>query len=85
MKDWHKLKPELFKKNPYYFTGCDSYDEKDCIEFIVNHQMPAFLRWNGEVKIFAEKHGFVFMEKTKDYGGWGGPLLRLRAGEKNLQ
>jgi hypothetical protein len=25
MKDWHKLKPELFKKNPYYLTGCDSY------------------------------------------------------------
>jgi hypothetical protein len=24
MKDWHKLKPELFKKNPYYLTGCDS-------------------------------------------------------------
>jgi hypothetical protein len=25
MKDWHKLKPELFKKNPYYLTGCDIY------------------------------------------------------------
>ena len=25
MKDWHKLKPELFKKNPYYLTGCDTY------------------------------------------------------------
>ena len=25
MKDWHKLKPEMFKKNPYYLTGCDSY------------------------------------------------------------
>ncbi len=24
MKDWRKLKPELFKKNPYYLTGCDS-------------------------------------------------------------
>jgi hypothetical protein len=24
MKDWHKLKPELFKKNPYYLTGCDN-------------------------------------------------------------
>ena len=23
MKDWHKLKSELFKKNPYYLTGCD--------------------------------------------------------------
>jgi len=25
MKDWHKLKPELFKKQPYYLPGCDSY------------------------------------------------------------
>jgi len=25
MKDWHKLKPELFKKNPYYLTRCDIY------------------------------------------------------------
>jgi len=24
MKDWYKLKPELFKKNPYYLTGCDT-------------------------------------------------------------
>ena len=23
MKDWHKLKPELFKKRPYYLPGCD--------------------------------------------------------------
>jgi PST family polysaccharide transporter len=25
MKDWHKLKPELFKKQPYYLPGCDSW------------------------------------------------------------
>jgi len=25
MKDWHKIKPELFKKQPYYLTGCDIY------------------------------------------------------------
>jgi len=25
MKDWHKLKPELFKKQPYYRPGCDIY------------------------------------------------------------
>ena len=24
MKDWHKLKPELFKKRPYYLPGCDN-------------------------------------------------------------
>jgi transposase InsO family protein len=25
MKDWHKLKSEIFKKQPYYRQGCDSY------------------------------------------------------------
>jgi len=25
MKDWHKLKPELFKKQPYYLPGYDIY------------------------------------------------------------
>jgi transposase InsO family protein len=25
MKDWHKLKPELFKKQPYYRPGCDTF------------------------------------------------------------
>jgi len=29
MKDWHKLKPELFRENPYYLTGCDSYGGGD--------------------------------------------------------
>jgi hypothetical protein len=24
MKDWHTLKPELFKKQPYYRPGCDT-------------------------------------------------------------
>ena len=24
MKDWHKLKPELFKRQPYYRPGCDN-------------------------------------------------------------
>ena len=24
MKDWHKLKPELFNKQPYYCPGCDT-------------------------------------------------------------
>ena len=23
MKDWYKIKPELFKKQPYYLPGCD--------------------------------------------------------------
>ena len=25
MKDWHRLKPELFRKQPYYLTGCDTW------------------------------------------------------------
>jgi hypothetical protein len=25
MKNWHKLRPELFKKQPCYLTGCDKY------------------------------------------------------------
>jgi len=24
MKEWHKLKPQLFRKQPYYLPGCDS-------------------------------------------------------------
>ena len=24
MKDWQRVKPELFKKQPYYLTGCDN-------------------------------------------------------------
>jgi transposase InsO family protein len=31
MKDWHKLKPELFKKQPYYLPGCDSYAQDTMI------------------------------------------------------
>ncbi|RFU12358.1 IS481 family transposase [Rhodobacteraceae bacterium W635] len=27
MKDWHKLKPALFKKRPYYLPGCDRYSQ----------------------------------------------------------
>jgi transposase InsO family protein len=23
MKDWHKLKPQLFRKQPYYLLGCN--------------------------------------------------------------
>jgi hypothetical protein len=25
MKDWHKLRPELFKKQPFYLPGRDTY------------------------------------------------------------
>jgi signal transduction histidine kinase len=29
MKDWHKLKPELFRKQPYHLPGCDSLEVSD--------------------------------------------------------
>lgn len=29
MKDWHKIKPELFRKQPYYLSGCDTYQRND--------------------------------------------------------
>ena len=29
MKDWRKLKPELFKKKPYYLPGCDIYSHRE--------------------------------------------------------
>ena len=28
MKDWHKLKSDLFKKQPYYLPGCDTYSSE---------------------------------------------------------
>jgi hypothetical protein len=30
MKDWYKLKPELFKKIPYQLTGRDTYSMFFC-------------------------------------------------------
>jgi hypothetical protein len=31
MKDWQKLKPQLFRKQPYYLPGCDIYmPTKEC-------------------------------------------------------
>ena len=36
MKNWHKLKSELFKKQPYYLPGCDTYSS--CIVEMVAPQ-----------------------------------------------
>ena len=35
MKDWHKLKPELLNKHPYYRPGCDSYGKGRALHFTV--------------------------------------------------
>ena len=40
MKDWHTLKPELFKKQPYYRPGCDTLRSfsRNCLhETIADH------------------------------------------------
>ena len=29
MKDWHKLEPKLFTKQPYYLPGCDTVFDPD--------------------------------------------------------
>jgi hypothetical protein len=36
MKDWHKLRPELFKKQPYYLPGCG------------RRNIPSYLRANSK-------------------------------------
>ena len=30
MKDWYKLKSQLFRKKPYYLLGCDTYRPDKC-------------------------------------------------------
>lgn len=32
MKDWHKLKPQLSKKRPYYRPGCDTYRRMELLD-----------------------------------------------------
>ena len=44
MKDWHKLKPELFKKQPYHLPGCDSYGA-NCGKVAPPAMIPSWLRW----------------------------------------
>ena len=41
MKDWHKLKPGLFKKQPYHLPGCDNCPIPDvCID---ERRLPLFI------------------------------------------
>jgi transposase InsO family protein len=70
MKDWHKLKPELFKKQPYYLPGCDKYPQAD--------QWVLTLGWSirrtgtsGDqgVDLIAEKDGLCTAIQCKDYDG----------------
>jgi transposase InsO family protein len=37
MKDWHKIKPELSKKQPYYLMGCDTYYRRT-YEWVANER-----------------------------------------------
>ncbi|MDO6588622.1 hypothetical protein Q4543_24625, partial [Salipiger sp. 1_MG-2023] len=40
MKDWHKLKPELFKKQPYYLPGCDTYALRQRLGLSLDRRSP---------------------------------------------
>ena len=37
MKDWHNLKPELFKKQPHYLPGCDTKSRLCCSQARGSH------------------------------------------------
>ncbi len=37
MKEWHKIKPELFWKQPNYLPGCDSYGSNSIQRYLNNH------------------------------------------------
>ncbi|EFW12207.1 putative transposase, IS481 family [Serratia symbiotica str. Tucson] len=48
MKDWYKIKPELFKKKPYYLPGCDTYVQSpECKKGIVGCSGIEILRFNA--------------------------------------
>jgi len=56
MKDWHKLRPELFKKQPYYLTGCDTYPlDLGQINFCVN--MKYYIRKGNQFWLQVPFHG----------------------------
>ena len=40
MKDWHKLMPELFRKQPYYLTGCDMYSRQNTSFLHAQNHLP---------------------------------------------
>jgi len=55
MKDWHKLKPELFKKQPYYRSGCDTYargasseDEARVWDDLARRASPVFIEQDAD-------------------------------------
>ena len=43
MKDWHNLKPKLFKKQPYYLPGCDNYGGAEAVHSISSASQRAVL------------------------------------------
>jgi hypothetical protein len=66
MKDWYKLKPELFRKQPYYLTGCDmcpghirnryhfvSKDRHDGIRYKLAHKRMIIGNENSRAHFFA--------------------------------
>ena len=53
MKDWHKLKPELFKKQPYHLPACDSYVQASEVEPLIG----AMLTIGSVIWSVADKQG----------------------------
>ncbi len=59
MKDWHKLKPELFKKQPYYLPGCDmGRIPRGRVQRALNHRSHLIVRHG------ARATGAVFVGET---------------------
>ena len=45
MKEWHKLKPELFRKQPHHLPGCDNCSAPDrCID---PRRLPSLITWSA--------------------------------------
>ncbi len=47
MKDWHKLKPEMFTKQPYYLPRCDTCRSTAAFELklSIGHQLKTSHLW----------------------------------------
>jgi hypothetical protein len=66
MKDWHKLKLQLFRKHPYYLPGCDR-----CVR-LDNQQLPRLRlreRWPVQAKRDSQPRGGAVRETVVPTSG----------------
>jgi len=56
MKEWHKLKPQLFRKQPYYLPGSDTYTH------FCNHSVAAF---NSNISLYVSPNHFTCFAHTQ--------------------